>query len=137
MNNKGKDNKYNKWNSTKWYNHTAFSLIPVFISKEKNVYNTQNYLFKWLFIQMWTGDIFSFGFSVFFNSFKGIGFDIQLPYLYIDCSFRNTTIVYKIISFLNRKSDFDKMTEKQKEEFFKKENEEQEEELNKYLVNNG
>ena len=130
-----KEDRYSKWNSIKWYNNKAFSLIPIFISKEKDVHNTQNYLFKWLFVQAWTGDSFAFGFSVFFNSIKGIGFDIQLPYLYIDCSYRNITVVSKMISFLNRKSKFDKMTEKEKEEFFKKESEKEEKELNEFLIN--
>lgn len=124
---------YDKWNSTKWYNHTTFSLIPVFIVKKKDKMNNTNYLFKWLFIQAWTGDSFILGLSLFFNFFKGIGISLQLPYLYIECSYRNNTVIYRILSLLNRKTELSKMNRKEKEEFFKKESEEQKEFLFKKI----
>ena len=94
---------YDKWNSTKWYNHTTFSLIPVFIVKKKDRMNNTNYLFKWLFIQAWTVDSFILGLSLFLNAFKGIGISLQLPYLYIECSFRNTDLLYELLKHLNRR----------------------------------
>ena len=95
-------NVYDKWNSTKWYNYGTFSLIPVFIVKKKDKMNNTNYLFKWLFIQAWTVDSFILGLSLFLNSFKGVGVSLQLPYLYIECSFRNTNLLYKLLKHLNR-----------------------------------
>lgn len=94
---------YDKWNSTKWYNHTTFSLIPVFIVKKKDKMNNTNYLFKWLFIQAWTVDSFILGLSLFLNSFKGVGVSLQLPYLYIEFSFRNTDLIYEWLKHLNRR----------------------------------
>lgn len=108
------ENKYKKWNNTVWYNHHSFSLIPVLIKKEKDKYNNTNYLFKWLFIKAWTRDSFDFEASIFFDSLKGFGFDIQFLYLYIEVIFIKTKFISKITELFRRKSFYEKLSNEEK-----------------------
>jgi hypothetical protein len=65
----------------KWYNNPTFPLLPFYIKKEGNEYNTPGFSFSWLFIRIWSLDSFDFEFNFAISDHWGIGFFGSLPYL--------------------------------------------------------
>ena len=99
-----KNEAYDKWHTTKWYNHYSFSLIPVFQAKKADYYNTANFNFRWLFLQIWSLDSFAFELALNCDTHWGIGITAIIPYLRIrftiPCPIK---LDFLITRYLNRK----------------------------------
>ena len=66
----------------KWYNAAKFPLVPVFIVRKANKYNTSGFSFDWLFIRIWSRDSFDFEVALTIDpTHWGIGLTALLPYL--------------------------------------------------------
>lgn len=65
----------------KWYKHEKFPLIPILRIKQEDMYNTKGFIFKWLFLNIWTLDSPSIELGFVMESHFGLGFVGRLPYL--------------------------------------------------------
>jgi len=77
-------------NNMKYYPKKAikcgrFFFTPQIAYRKKNKYNSTNFTFNWLILNIWTLDHFDFEVAINIGTHWGIGITMVLPYLRIVC----------------------------------------------------